>query len=434
MSIKQGLVVASAALCLLGAAESAGPDPNSPFLVPDRMKADTVVILAHPDDEGVVAPLLARDALVGRQRIVNLYVTSGEMGADRVGGVQGPAFGSMRLMELHWTLDRLGVAMFFPLGRSDVSIPGDPDAVVAAWDRERTVRELTRYLRLLRPNRVLAWVPGPASGHPAHMASGAMALLACRASANPAASPEQMQTEGLRVWEIPEVMVFAQAEKVAYDRYPMEKIDPARTGLQVEVFDPASYDGSLRRRYGDLAREALKEQRSVGMGAGQERGGPFDEPLELVRVFGSDAPRDKRPTGNEEVRIVLDSSGVQRFFERTMEEVGAPEVLRAFPPEAAVGTSGSGEIAVRIVNGGKARLQGRAVLSLPEGWIAEPGPLPLTIETGGIAGASWNLKAPPAPAPRFGVAEIRLETGGKKPRDVARLRFVVGRPIPAPAP
>ena len=74
----------------------------------------------------------------------------------------------------------------------------DPAEVLDSWDRERTLRELTRFIRLFRPERVITWFPGPVSSHVDHVAAGGAALLACRAAASPEAYPEQMMTEGLR--------------------------------------------------------------------------------------------------------------------------------------------------------------------------------------------------------------------------------------------
>src|SRR5262245_32145884 len=90
-----------AAAAAAAAATATGSEP--PLVFPDRVKADVALIVAHPDDEGAAAPLLARWGLEEKKRVVAIYLTSGDLGTDRVGRVRGPAFGYMRLTELHWT-------------------------------------------------------------------------------------------------------------------------------------------------------------------------------------------------------------------------------------------------------------------------------------------------------------------------------------------
>ncbi|HZE89293.1 MAG TPA: PIG-L family deacetylase, partial [Verrucomicrobiae bacterium] len=344
-----------------------------PLLVPDRVKAETLVVLAHPDDEGVVAPLLAREALAARRRVIAIYLTAGEAGVDRVSSIRGPAFGAMRLTELHWTLDRLGVAMFHVLFRADLPPAADPAAVVAAWERDRTVRELTRYLRLLRPDRVLTWLPGPASAHGAHIAAGSLALLAVRAAASSEESPEQLVNEGLRVWRVPETAVFFQADKVSYPAYPVDEGAFEAAGLRVEVERVDAYDAALGRRYADVAREAMREQRSVAAAAGLDRGGSFDAPLKLVHPFEEKpSPAAEPPAA---LRISFAGSTAQRFFEATTTEIGAPGLLRAFDPEVAVDAAG-GTMTVTCAAAGGARVDGTLSLSVPDGWISAPASRP----------------------------------------------------------
>ena len=109
--ILAAMLVAAAPVQTMAQEPGTGSGTGGPFLLPDRIKTDTLVVLAHPDDEGVIAPLLARYALDEKQRVINIYMTSGEYGTNKVGKLKGPAFGMLRMTELHWSLDRLGIAM-----------------------------------------------------------------------------------------------------------------------------------------------------------------------------------------------------------------------------------------------------------------------------------------------------------------------------------
>lgn len=413
-----GLAAAGGALPGRGAAD---PAAGKPLLVPDRIKADDLVVLAHPDDEGIVAPLLALWALGDRRRVVNVYLTSGEFGTNRVGGVRGPAFGYMRLTELHWTLDRLGISMFHTLGRADGSHAEDPSAVLAAWDRPRTLRELTRHLRLLRPERVLTWFPGPASSHPDHVAAGGAALLAVRAAASPEASPEQMQTEGLSPWTVPEVLLFAQAEKVGYARYPEPPAPLAFEEHPVDVFSPA-----LGRRYTDIAREALREQRSVGAAMGLGRGGAFDEPVRLLRVPPAAAGNAAPPRKTSGLEIRAEGSAAQKFLDAIAEEAAVPDLADAFLPEARAAAGGPSDLLARVTNHGPGRFTGEAALSLPDGWRADPAARALTLDPGASADARFAVTAPAGEGPLYATGEITVRAAGGGPPP-ARLRLVLRR-------
>lgn len=400
--------------CLLAAALAGLPGvalwgEEEPLLVPDRIKADLMVILAHPDDEGVVAPLLARYALEEKRRIVSLYLTAGQFGTNRVGEIRGPAFGYLRLAELHWTLDRLGVAISYSLDRTDQALTEDPAEVLDSWDRERTLRELTRYIRLVRPERVITWFPGPASSHVDHVAAGGAALLACRAAASPEAFPEQMMTEGLRPHRVGEVLLATQAEKVAYERYPSSLDRMRESGVRIEEIPVDEYSAALGRRYTDIAREAMKEQRSVGAAANLGRDGPFDEPLILVHAFGpgagaAPAPRDAA----RRVRIAPVSSGSQRFLEQIAEAVEAPGLAGVFWPEARLAPAGATEVAFRIVNDRPDPLEARARIEAPPGWSVRPSTIPLSLAAGEATRISWRITPSRTGDSLFAAADVRL--------------------------
>ena len=418
-------LAAAAAVLIPGATWFAGQEGSGPLLLPDRIKADVLVVLAHPDDEGVVAPLLARWALEEKQRVFVVYLTSGEFGVNRVGAVKGPAFGYLRLTELHWTLDRLGVAMFQSLGRSDRGSSDDPAEVLVSWDRERTVRELTRYIRLLRPDRLLTWFPGPASAHVDHMASGAAALLAARASASPDAHPEQMATEGLRPHAVPRVLLFAQPEKVGYDAFPARS-GPAPSAPRFEEIPVNVPSPVLGRRYTDLAREAMREQRAVSAAANLGRGGPFDQPLRLIDAF--EGPEgDAEDPSMTRVRIDPIGDSAQVFLETVAAEVGARQIVAAFLPQDTVSAAGGSEISIRITNAGEDQIErARVEVEVPKGWKKSPAGALLSLPQGGGAVLSWVLEAPSKPGPTYIVASCAVLVGkGKTP--IARASFVLKR-------
>lgn len=387
-----GLAVPILAAVLAGVAggtAEAGPG-ESPPPFPSRTEAQVLVILAHPDDEGVVAPLLARYALDEKRVVVNAYVTSGMYGTDRSRSLKGPAFGLARLTELHWALDRLGVAMFHCLGREDaVEAEGDPAGVLEAWGREETVGELTRLIRLHRPREMITWVPGPPASHVEHMAAGAAALLAARAAASPDRFPGQLQDEGLHPWEVPQVLVVGQAEKLGYERFPSLPgafaMEAGRIRLEpVDVVSP-----SRGVRYGDIARQAMKEHRAVSMVNNLGREGSFDDPLRLTRVFEPGVPE---PAAG--VRLSVRPEGAQAFFESLSGEIGDPRLPRLFPVEVVVRREGEGFVVAQVENGSGERFRGSLSLELPEHWEVSTPSRRLSLQAGAARELRWSFRPP----------------------------------------
>src|SRR5215469_10601985 len=61
----------------------------------DRFKADILVIVAHPDDETVIAGYLARAIFDQRKRVALLYGTRGDAGGNVAGYEQAASLGAV---------------------------------------------------------------------------------------------------------------------------------------------------------------------------------------------------------------------------------------------------------------------------------------------------------------------------------------------------
>jgi LmbE family N-acetylglucosaminyl deacetylase len=86
-------------LCAVPAlAQDASTAPD--LLRPDaRFKADVLVVVAHEDDEVMIAGYLAKLVQDERKRIAVVYVTNGDGGGNAVGNEAGAALGQERQME-----------------------------------------------------------------------------------------------------------------------------------------------------------------------------------------------------------------------------------------------------------------------------------------------------------------------------------------------
>ena len=173
-------------------------------MLDDAEVARALVIAAHPDDVDFgAAGTVAKWTDAGIE-VVYCVVTDGDAGgndptvsrADMAvlrRAEQAAAAKCVGVDELHW----LG----YPDGRVEPTIG--------------LRRDLTRVIRQVRPDRVLA--PSPdrlyarvQASHPDHRAVGAAALDAVYPDArNQFAHPELLDAEGLEPWTVPEVWLMA---------------------------------------------------------------------------------------------------------------------------------------------------------------------------------------------------------------------------------
>src|SRR5262245_63938006 len=93
----------------------------SPTTADDRLKADLLLVLAHPDDDTAVASYLARATIDQKKRVAVVYTTRGESGNNAVGLEQGTALGALREQEARRALATLGVTNVWFLDGRDVA-------------------------------------------------------------------------------------------------------------------------------------------------------------------------------------------------------------------------------------------------------------------------------------------------------------------------
>ena len=130
-------------------------------------------ILAHPDDETFgVGGSLIRYADEG-VNVHSLCLTRGERGWN--GDPERPAvprghLGEARAAELAEAGRRMGLASTTCLAY--------PDGDLAGVARDGVVRDIVRWVRLVRPDVVITWGPDGGYGHPDHIAAGERATRA----------------------------------------------------------------------------------------------------------------------------------------------------------------------------------------------------------------------------------------------------------------
>src|SRR6266852_2202307 len=192
------------------------PAPN------ERYKADILLVVAHPDDEGAATPYLAR-ALDEHKRIAVVFGTRGSSGANEAGAEQAAALGAIREIEARNALTTLGITNVWFLGGKDTASQNVLQSL-ANWDHGASLEQLVRLVRLTPPEVILTFLPGTFIGedHGDHQASGLLATEAFDMAGDPASFPEQLAgptkrleplLENLRPWQPKKIYYFPDADR-----------------------------------------------------------------------------------------------------------------------------------------------------------------------------------------------------------------------------
>src|ERR1700685_3594877 len=178
-----------------GAQDKAAAQQSKPTALkePDeRYKADILLVVAHPDDEGAATAYLAR-AIDEGKRVAVVYGTRGSSGANEVGAEQAAALGAIREIEARRAVAMLGITNVWFLEGKDTASQNVLQSL-SNWNHGEALQQLVRLMRLTRPEVVLTFLPGTFIGedHGDHQASGVLATEAFDLSGDPVAFPEQL--------------------------------------------------------------------------------------------------------------------------------------------------------------------------------------------------------------------------------------------------
>jgi LmbE family N-acetylglucosaminyl deacetylase len=137
------------------------------------------VVLAHPDDETPVGPMLARYAREGVQ-VYLIIATDGAQGGSNTTIPRGPELAKARAEEAACAARALGTQPPVLLGFPDAKLGdflADPSLLYRLTDR------LAAELQRLRPDVLLTWGPDGGGGHPDHRLVSSLVTQVVRAGA-----------------------------------------------------------------------------------------------------------------------------------------------------------------------------------------------------------------------------------------------------------
>lgn len=192
--------------------------------VPDpRMKADILLIVAHPDDETAIGSLLARLVYDDQKRIAIVYCNRGTGGGNNAGNEQSNALGLIRETEARRAAASFGIWNVWFLSGRDT--PGqDLFQSLQNWHHGTLLEEVVRVIRLTRPEVIFTWLPHYVSGenHGDHQAAGVIATEAFDCAGDATVFPAQVASprertdignanEGLLPWQTKKIYYFSDA-------------------------------------------------------------------------------------------------------------------------------------------------------------------------------------------------------------------------------
>jgi LmbE family N-acetylglucosaminyl deacetylase len=133
-----------------------------------------LAIFSHPDDETIVAPLLAKYAHAGHP-VHLLILTAGEKGVRQHANIPaGDALASVRARELTCSAAALGITGHTLLRFPDQGFTAGSNNPI--W--KEAVSEVRAAIGRLRPDAIITWGPEGGTGHTDHRAASSIVVQA----------------------------------------------------------------------------------------------------------------------------------------------------------------------------------------------------------------------------------------------------------------
>jgi LmbE family N-acetylglucosaminyl deacetylase len=422
------------------------PEPAALKQSDERYKADILLVVAHPDDEGAATAYLAR-AIDEGKRVAVVYGTRGSSGANEVGGEQAGALGAIREIEARRSVAMLGISNVWFLDGKDTASQNVLQSL-SNWNHGEALQQLVRLMRLTRPEVVLTFLPGTFVGedHGDHQAAGVLATEAFDLSGDPVAFPEQLAgptkrleslLDNLRPWQPKKIYYFADADKedifrrrgpeysvkelsklnqhaywrIALDGYLAHETQSKSTGDSLKGLNDAQLE-KLMTSEGYWS-EALRFVRGKSLVGGSPTGDVFENVTADPIVFS----RPEVAPEAERAEVSVELAGPWSFYAEFRRAHGLTHLPHPEPPEIALQVGTTLAIPLWVRNQTGAAQEITLSTDLPAGWAVQSGAGKFSIGAKQTAAARVEVSLPAATntAKKNELQEItvRAESGGR---------------------
>jgi len=370
----------------------------------DRFKADILVVVAHPDDEGAVTPYLARAIYDMHKRVAVVFGTHGGSGGNNYGKERASALADMRGIEARAACARLGIQNVWFLDGKDTASQNVLNSL-ANWGHGANLEKMVQLIRLTRPDIIITSLPGIYIGenHGDHQAAGVLATEAFDLAGSVTVFPSQvagaspkreLYLENLNPWQPKKIYYFADAQDdkqfvgsgPAYsimEVSPSQKkpywrlaIDAAMTHLtqypdEIHALEKLS-DVELQKRMSDPDTGWWSEPETLIFGKSYYRSMPTDD------VFTNLNGKTVECQGSASTAQLAGSTSVElggpwAFYKEFRKVHCLSELPVAKVAEIAVKSGGPVSIPLIIHHDGTKELEISVSAAVPDGWKVTSG-------------------------------------------------------------
>ena len=387
-----------AGTCFLTGAQAQAPKKLNG--ADERFKADILVVVAHPDDEGAVTPYLARAIYDLHKRVAVVFGTHGGSGANNYGAERAGALTDIREIEAREACARLGITNVWFLDGKDTASQNVLNSL-ANWGHGANLEKMVELIRLTRPEVIITSLPGVFIGenHGDHQATGVIATEAFDLAASPVVFPSQIAgasehreiyLDNLQPWQVKKIYYWADANDDKQfsgmgPAYSIKEVSPSlkkpywRIALDAATTHLTQYPADIERiqKMSDAEAEKMMsdpdaawwtEPETLIFGKSYYVSKATDdvfanlngEPDRCLRVY----VKTQHPASETIVRL----AGPWGYYQ-SFREAHCLESLRvADPPEIAVMSGGQVYIPLLVAHGNGKALKLQLKVEAPKGW------------------------------------------------------------------
>ena len=401
----------------------AAEEPKALALADDRYKADILLVVAHPDDEGAATPYLARVLDEGK-RVAVVFGTRGSSGANEAGAEQAGALGAIREIEARRALATLGITNVWFLGGRDTASQNVLQSL-SNWGHGASLEQLVRIVRLTRPEVMLTFLPGTFIGedHGDHQAAGVLATEAFDSAGDATVFAEQVAgpmrrlepfLENLRPWQSKKIYYFSDADredifrgkgpeysvtdiskssKQAYWRLALESFRAHQTQAKGFLDTIAKMDEAQIEKI-VLADGGWTDALHFVLGKSHVGGSMTGDVFEGITPGALPFARPEVAGELARPEISAELAGTWSFYAHFRRAHGLTHLSHPEPPEIALQAPGSLVIPLWLRNATATAREVTLSVTLPTGWTAQSGEGHFSIAAKQTATARMEINLP----------------------------------------